>query len=163
MKNATLGQAIESLEDALKAHADSLTEYKKNPRQDRPEEPPRLVVARDHLAKVLAAAKTVDSWNHWSRSERKIDLLVREICRLEKESSCPNAPAWRAVKAMAKKYAAQAPEELYDDDSLVAIRCASCHGLTLLTWGTEYYHCSKCGQKIRLYEKEGYCGLGRRH
>lgn len=49
-------------------------------------------------------------------------------------------------------------EDVYIDGKKVAFTCPFCAGHTMLTYGTIFYHCTKCGQKISPYGGKGIWG-----
>lgn len=128
------------------------------------EDAPRLIVPIDPLTTVLNAAESMELLEKSTGSDTKIHKLLAVMHRFQKESSDPNNPMWKVFELLARKYIAQGPAEevVSADGSFVCFYCPACRGRTILNWGTEYYHCSKCGQKVRLYNGEGLTAISRR-
>ena len=50
------------------------------------------------------------------------------------------------------------PDIHMSNDQIVAFTCPACDGHTILAYGTTFYHCPKCGQRIKEYQSEDIAG-----
>lgn len=104
---------------------------------------------------VAEAARTQLAFEEWMKDAEKVGKLIRLIDRLKKDNPNVNENIWMTLKLLAMKYQEVPPKDV----TLDSFRCPSCRMITVLTWGTEHYHCPKCGQKIKAYDEQGLWGL----
>lgn len=131
----------------------------------RGKEKPVLPMLPSHI---LALRRLIDACKGWLKfehaleSDKKARGLLTEIDRIADQTDSVDSKVWVILKLLAAKYFAMPPKHItYDiSGSPVSFTCPSCKGLTITNWGTEYYHCSKCGQKIRTYNEQGIWGVG---
>lgn len=128
------------------------------------EYPVLSVITKDALSRVLQAARSWLDIDKELQSDAKMQRYINRINKIAADTDTVDAPEWRISKALAQKMITLEPERIYrGTGTLLAFKCPSCHKLTITDWGTDYYHCSKCGQKVQTYDVEGMEGLTWEH
>ena len=108
------------------------------------------------LKTIQFACKRWERFEVLSRQDAEYKRILHKICQneeLKSDDETFNFLACLLIKGI------EAPAEYtYVDGKMVAFSCPFCGEHTLLTFGTEYHHCTKCGQKIMAYNKQGLFG-----
>lgn len=122
-----------------------------------PEHPPEKVKVQltDNHIQTLKSAKTFIE-RKWkiheivSDNQKGIDLY-HKIDAIARLTGFQDDELWNDLKEFAIKCVAIEPRLHNNFKGLVAFTCPTCDESTLLTHGTAFYHCPKCGQKLFEY------------
>ena len=117
----------------------------------------KLAAAMDMLTDYVRMA---EKWRIYQEEDAVMGEALRMINAMI-DSDPEHRALWELVAGCVRHQTLSPPlkiEVTEEEPRVLAITCPSCKGLTVCLYGTEYYHCSKCGQKLQSIKKRGIWG-----
>lgn len=117
----------------------------------------KLAAAMDMLTDYVRRA---EKWRIYQEEDAVMGEALRMINDMM-ETDKEHRAIWELVAGCVRHQTLSPPlriEVTDEEPRVLALTCPSCKGLTVCLYGTEYYHCSKCGQKLQSIKKRGIWG-----
>lgn len=128
-----------------------------NPVPEHPPEKVRLQLSDNNIRTIKSAKSFIERKRRIqqivSDSQKGIDLY-HKIDAIARLTGFQDDELWNELKEIAIKCVAIEPRLHTNIKGLVAFTCPICDESTLLTHGTAFYHCPKCGQKLFEYDSD---------
>lgn len=171
--SAIMKKAVERLEDVIKANDrldrrwryDTEQHFKKKAQGGIvPAEPPKrefpkltpvtmmaVRVAKDYMALRVRLQELLTSDKAALEAYRRIDTE-------EQMADAIDGKFYDTIKEVLLRSVVLPPEIHTNGERMVAFTCPACDGHTILAYGTTFYHCPKCGQRLKDYDTDGMYG-----
>lgn len=109
---------------------------------------------------VYGALKTIKTatkrWIKFENIARSDEAYRRALSEIQKVPQIKeNKELYGFLKRLLVKGVEVPAEGIYRNNKIFAFYCPNCGGHTILTHGNEFFHCTKCGQELNAYNKQG--------